>query len=670
MPLTSVECGEECQVETQYSLNFVMKSLEMSDKGKDAGFENVLIVITFDGNVIKVDQTKDSEEFEEGRSLLIQSTPEKLSYSLKSCPILYNLCRGCSELGSFRQKITECFTDSVKCPNFSSQSIAGEITFIDKDGNQNGTMTVIFQVRKVEDDVMKEIFNAYSKEKKKQTKKKLKAKSGGEDFSEGEDEEDEDGVKRSYSSDSNRTLSCVDEITDDSDENPCVLPLFLQSHKTKCSGELFVQENTRGSTKIICHDCGGLASSENSLKKVQPLQRCRSSVRTCSECFENLSILPDNAPCPKCACKAQLYRKPVSFKSLETTVAEKQATRECLKELFEEIFFEERDRLEQNWQRLKGTKKCKKQKKTECNKKRKLKKKDCCEDDPPLEKCNKIKKTQAQFKRAMKTRGKNYEFINKNPGVILNHRDCQGNDQLVPKTMGWLWNVKNPGINKILKGWRPGAVPRKISNIIKKHYNQPVPVKEPVKKQNPTLRVEKKDGEYTVTMSPVIDFKQGSKCDLNKETTPVVFKISKTPERKKRSEAKKILKARGVEKKCDCRSVKDCKCLTDIEKCLLNCELKKVSIELSLQPDLDLRDLETSSDSEIDMDFTPPSALKKMNPCKRVKPVRVSIASTQYDNADTKNLGKCDQTEAKKEKKSTTETPTKPDNCPKTHVKR
>ena len=233
--------------------------------------------------------------------------------------------------------------------------------------------------------------------------------------------------------------------------------------------------------------------------------------------------------------------------------------------------------------------------------------------------------------------------------------------------MGWLWNVKNPGKNKILKGWRPGAVPKIISKIIKKHYNQPLPVKEPVKMQKPTLRVEKKDGEYTVTMSPVIDFKQGSKCDLIKEIEPIVFKISKTPERKLRSEAKKILKARGVEKKCDCRCIKDCKCLTDIEKCLLNCELKKVSIELSLKPDLDLRDLETTSDSEIDMDFTPPSALKKMNPCKRIKPAKVSIASTQYNNADIKNVGKCQAGGTKEKKKSSTKIS---DDCPKTHVKR
>lgn len=386
MPLSSVECGRECQEETQYSLNFVMKALKMSDKGKDAGYENVLIVITYDGNVMKVEQTKDSEEFEEGRSLFIQSTPEKLSYSLRSCPILYNLSRGCTELGIFLQNITECFTDSVKCPNFSSQSIAGEIAFTDSDGNENATMTVVFQVRKIEEDVMKGIFKVYSKEKKKQSKNKSKIKlaTGGEELV-GEEEEEEEGVKKCYSSESDRSLSCVDEMTDGSDENPCVLPIFLQSDKPKCSAELFVQHNHRGNSKIICHDCGGLASSENSSKKVQPVQRCRSSIRTCSECFENLSSLPDNASCPKCACKAQLYRKPVSFKSYESKLAEKQATRACLKELFEEIFFEERDRLEQNWQRLKGAKKCKKLKKTECNKKRKLKKKDCCEDVPPLE---------------------------------------------------------------------------------------------------------------------------------------------------------------------------------------------------------------------------------------------------------------------------------------------
>lgn len=49
----------------------------------------------------------------------------------------------------------------------------------------------------------------------------------------------------------------------------------------------------------------------------------------------------------------------------------------------------------------------------------------------------------------MNAKGKSYEFINKNVGVILNHRNCHGNDQLVPKSMGWLWNVKNPGMNEV-----------------------------------------------------------------------------------------------------------------------------------------------------------------------------------------------------------------------------
>lgn len=200
---------------------------------------------------------------------------------------------------------------------------------------------------------------------------------------------------------------------------------------------------------------------------------------------------------------------------------------------------------------------------------------------------------------------------------------------------------------------------------MKRHFNRPLPVKEPIKKQNPTLRVQKKDGEYTITMSPVIDLNQSSICDEHKEKEPIVFKISKTPDRKKRSEAKKILKTRGVEKKCDCKCIKDCNCLNDIEKCLLNCELKKVSIELSLKPDMDLCDLEASSDSEIDMDFTPPSALKKMNPCMRVKPVRLSIASTQINNADTIKKDKFVTDKGKK--KTTVE---KTNDCPKTNNKR
>lgn len=64
-----------------------------------------------------------------------------------------------------------------------------------------------------------------------------------------------------------------------------------------------------------------------------------------------------------------------------------------------------------------------------------------------------------------------YKFGEKYPGLIVGHDKCSENGDLVPKYMGWLWNVETLGINKVRKGWCPGAIPTPVKEIMKSFLN-------------------------------------------------------------------------------------------------------------------------------------------------------------------------------------------------------
>lgn len=68
------------------------------------------------------------------------------------------------------------------------------------------------------------------------------------------------------------------------------------------------------------------------------------------------------------------------------------------------------------------------------------------------------------------------------------------------------------------------------------------------------------------------------------------------------------------------------------KKAQLKYELNKVSCDLELEHEMTFVDLNESGESEIDFEYTPPYAVKSKNPCvKPCKPVKVSVAETQYE---------------------------------------
>lgn len=204
----------------------------------------------------------------------------------------------------------------------------------------------------------------------------------------------------------------------------------------------------------------------------------------------------------------------------------------------------------------------------------------------------------------------------------MGHECCQDGGFLVPKNMGWLWNVGTHGMPSIRRGWRPGAIKKSVAKIMKKFLAPPAEPA-PMPKDPPTLTVKKKQGEYLIVMNPM-----GVDGELT--GSPIVFKIQKSGEEMKRAKARKILKSRGIVKTCNCCSIETCKCLNECEKSRIQNELQKVSQELCLQCELTINDLKDTSESELDMEFTPPSAIKSKNPCKK-KLTKFSYAETQYE---------------------------------------
>lgn len=233
------------------------------------------------------------------------------------------------------------------------------------------------------------------------------------------------------------------------------------------------------------------------------------------------------------------------------------------------------------------------------------------------------------------------------------HRSCcniergAGDDcsSMVPKHMGWRWDEPIFG-----KKWYPGHINRTVRCLMK-HVLNPFPVDtlpltrrdrfgrviralsdcNPTVAQKPTLQIKKKDDEYCITMNPLKD-KTKLETDYNPylDCSPLTIKIKKRPEEAKRHRAKKLLRERGFYKKCSCLNLRCCRCMTPAAKKLLSYEIKNVTAQMKLKNQLQFEDLCGSSDSELDMQFTTPSAVVHD---RKLKP-NVTHCGTQYTAKD------------------------------------
>lgn len=107
---------------------------------------------------------------------------------------------------------------------------------------------------------------------------------------------------------------------------------------------------------------GKVSCKSPSIRSIATARKNRlSNARFCEECFEDLTVVPNGAPCPTCTHRIKLDRKLVLFKSKAAEEEETQKVRHVIKSIFEDIFLETKDQLVVDWQRLKRTNRvCKK----------------------------------------------------------------------------------------------------------------------------------------------------------------------------------------------------------------------------------------------------------------------------------------------------------------------
>ncbi|XP_003436105.2 uncharacterized protein LOC11175695 [Anopheles gambiae] len=241
-----------------------------------------------------------------------------------------------------------------------------------------------------------------------------------------------------------------------------------------------------------------------------------------------------------------------------------------------------------------------------------------------------------------------YRFGKRHPGIVVGHRTCMKRDPLVPAHMGWQWDVCPPGIGKRRPGWRPGAVRRPIMQLMQ-HFlkcypldNVPVTKRKSVgfqgaereedgdKKQRPTLHITRKHGEYAITMHPLKDSATlQTTDDPYLPCKPIKFKLAKDPQRTKLYLLRDALKRKGLPL-CGCKELTDCGHCTEREKRLLAEEIRRSSKVLGLSAKTSIADIPSGSESELDVEFTPPSAIIRPD----MKRPDVVVAETQYNVQD------------------------------------
>lgn len=208
------------------------KSEESNDEENPSIFSDVLVVITWCGNVVKLtNENEVSGEFNGTNDLLIHATPNHLSTMLKTSPIMFDLSRECTELGTIKLEISSCFADAVLCTDFNSQSLMTDLKFF-TDGVENANMTACLEIQKLSSNgILGNLFKEMNSNGSEQAIKsdKLKVKGGNDEGLENEpcDDLPENCFRRII----NKTLLDLKDQIDRCDE---VRPVADENIKQLC----------------------------------------------------------------------------------------------------------------------------------------------------------------------------------------------------------------------------------------------------------------------------------------------------------------------------------------------------------------------------------------------------------------------------------------------------
>lgn len=358
-----------CKDILQFTLKLTITKLRLLGKETEKGFEDITIAITLDSNVIKIEDIRAHDEnVNIVKHLLFQATPETFNRKLQSSPIMVNVSRVCTDLGTTRISIADCFADAVLCDEFSKEVFEGAFSF-SMDGITTCEMELSLEIERNNSDC-KEFTDFLRRRDKAKAKKNVKHSSDELSIT--------DSVLTSFTCDGDLTTDLCplesesdDRVTTNSLRNSTSFKSSLKS-SVKCRSDIATSldiNDFRDDQKTFCHGCGGFSISGITCDNIEKMpamcrlsqqkekKKCEIPVnRICSECFEDLTAIPHKAACPKCEQYKRLLKGTVCFKSKKQQHEEEENTRGCVRSIFEEILLGDKERLEKDLKRLKGAK--------------------------------------------------------------------------------------------------------------------------------------------------------------------------------------------------------------------------------------------------------------------------------------------------------------------------
>lgn len=345
-----------CNENMEFVLKLTITKLKLLGKELIKGFEDIAIVITLDGNVVRIENIDAHDEnVHIERHFLFQLTPENFNKKLRNSPIMMNLSRGCNQLGTIRIATADCFASAVMCDDFLQESYEGAYTFTHQ-SIANCEIEIIMEITRELSDC-KEFTDFLRKRDKALAKKKAL-------------KELEEMERLSESRSGFSSLTCDDDITTDlcqlNSESESYQRSTTRSYKSsvKCRSDIATSLDVNDfGEKTFCHGCGGFSISGITCdnKKLSPahIEKQESKKilnRICSECFEDITPIPNNAPCPKCEQHKRLLKNIVCFKDKKQLENEEYKTRKCVRSIFEEILLADEEQIDKDIMRLKQKK--------------------------------------------------------------------------------------------------------------------------------------------------------------------------------------------------------------------------------------------------------------------------------------------------------------------------
>lgn len=283
-----------------FTLKFAVTSLCLAKHRNDdvsdsllASVENLSLEISFDQNVIAMENitTDESGQMRNclGAGMSIEaSSNEEFADKLATHPIVFRLIQPSDvEIGSQTLRPSDCFVNSTKSETFSCATLCKRVNIIGGDGRVNAKLSLILLIEKTSQAAVATMVGGMDDVKLKTTTEPL--------------------------ANSNKV-------------NPTAVEMC---HRRKIE-------------KVSCSSSSSSALSRMAINIPQ-----KSIKRVCSKCFDDLSVLPGDAKCPKCSYHRRVHDEIAHSKRLDEKMRalENVNIQKCIKLALEELLAGDRQHL-------------------------------------------------------------------------------------------------------------------------------------------------------------------------------------------------------------------------------------------------------------------------------------------------------------------------------------